>query len=43
MLLLARMFDKMMRIATSKQAFAENPYEDLVGYGLLGAAMPEKK
>lgn len=32
---LVRMFDKMMRIATSKNAFGENPYKDLAGYAIL--------
>lgn len=36
-LLLARVFDKCMRIANQKDAFGESPYRDLVGYGLLGA------
>ncbi|MEX1173460.1 MAG: hypothetical protein WEG56_12715, partial [Chloroflexota bacterium] len=33
-LLLARVFDKCMRIATRKRAFGESPYLDLAGYGL---------
>lgn len=37
-LVLARIFDKCMRIATRKRAFGESPYLDLAGYGLLGAA-----
>lgn len=36
MLCLVRIFDKMKRIATNKGAFSENPYQDLVGYALLG-------
>jgi dihydrofolate reductase len=35
-LCLARMFDKMKRIATRKDAFNENPYKDLCGYSILG-------
>ncbi len=35
-LALVRIFDKQMRIATDKDAFGENPYKDIVGYGLLG-------
>jgi hypothetical protein len=35
-LLLVRIFDKQMRIATAKGAFDESPYEDIAGYGLLG-------
>jgi hypothetical protein len=37
-LLLARIFDKCMRIAHRKHAFGESPYRDIAGYGLLGAA-----
>lgn len=36
-LLLVRIFDKQVRIATAKGAFAEDPYLDIAGYGLLGA------
>ena len=36
-LLLVRIFDKQMRIATAKDALGENPYRDIAGYGLLGA------
>jgi hypothetical protein len=35
-LLLVRIFDKMMRIANKKDAFGENPFGDIAGYGLLG-------
>jgi hypothetical protein len=35
-LCLVRMFDKMQRIATAPGAFGEDPYQDLVGYALLG-------
>lgn len=35
MLALVRVFDKMMRIATKKGAFDENPWRDLTGYGVL--------
>lgn len=37
-LLIVRIFDKLMRIATAKDALGENPYRDIAGYGLLGAA-----
>jgi hypothetical protein len=40
-LLLVRIFDKQMRIATRKDAFGESPYLDVAGYGLLGAAKDE--
>lgn len=36
MLCIVRIFDKMKRIATKKDAFGESPYRDIVGYGLLG-------
>jgi hypothetical protein len=36
MLLLVRIFDKQMRIATDKDALGENPFSDIAGYGLLG-------
>lgn len=34
-LTLVRIWDKMMRIATAKDAFGENPYADIMGYALL--------
>lgn len=37
-LLIVRIFDKLMRIATAKDALGESPYRDITGYGLLGAA-----
>lgn len=40
-LLLVRIFDKQMRIAHRKDAFGENPYEDIQGYGLLGSLEDE--
>lgn len=36
-LLLVRVFDKCMRIAHRAGAFGESPYQDIAGYGLLGA------
>ena len=36
MLCIVRIFDKLKRIATKKDAFGESPYQDIVGYGLLG-------
>lgn len=36
-LLLVRIFDKLMRIATNKDALGENPYQDIAGYGILGS------
>lgn len=40
-LCLVRIFDKMKRIATDKDAFGESPYRDIAGYGILGAAKDE--
>jgi selenophosphate synthase len=37
-LTLVRILDKMMRIATKKDAFGESPYRDIAGYGILGVA-----
>lgn len=31
-----RVIDKLFRIANRKEAFGENPWADIVGYGLLG-------
>tara|TARA_R110000822_G_scaffold289516_1_gene410854 strand:- start:275 stop:568 length:294 start_codon:yes stop_codon:yes gene_type:complete len=36
LLTIARMLDKLFRIATNPNAFDENPYGDLAGYALLG-------
>lgn len=36
LLTIARILDKLFRIATEKDAYDENPYQDIVGYGLLG-------
>ena len=35
-LALVRIFDKQMRIATDRDALGESPYQDIMGYGLLG-------
>lgn len=35
MLGLVRVFDKQMRIAHQKDAFGENPWNDIAGYGIL--------
>ena len=42
LLTIARMLDKLFRIATDPGAFAENPYQDIVGYGLLGMKRHDK-
>jgi len=36
LLTIARILDKLFRIANDPDAFEENPYQDIVGYGLLG-------
>lgn len=36
MLIIVRILDKLFRIANNPKAFNENPYRDIVGYGLLG-------
>lgn len=40
-LCLVRMWDKMKRIATDKDALGESPYRDIAGYALLGIRMTE--
>lgn len=35
MLAIVRIFDKLMRIATDKDAFGENPWSDIGGYSIL--------
>src|SRR5690554_6176751 len=35
MLAIVRVFDKLMRIAHRKDAFGENPWNDVAGYGIL--------
>ena len=42
MLCIVRIFDKLKRIATKKDAFGESPYGDIVGYGLLGLEKDER-
>ena len=36
-LAVARIIDKLFRIANRKNAFDESPWMDIAGYGLLGA------
>ena len=38
MLGMIRVIDKLFRIANRKEAFGENPWRDIAGYGLLGVA-----
>jgi hypothetical protein len=42
MLLLARIWDKLMRIATDRDALGENPFQDIIGYGILGVALHQR-
>jgi len=37
-LAVVRIIDKLFRIANEKDAFGENPYKDIAGYGILGSA-----
>jgi len=41
MLAMTRIIDKLFRIATQKEAFGENPFKDIAGYGILGVANGE--
>ena len=43
LLAMARIIDKLFRIANQKDAFGESPYQDIAGYGLLGAVRDEGK
>jgi hypothetical protein len=36
-LVVVRIIDKLFRIANRKDAFGESPFNDIAGYGLLGA------
>jgi hypothetical protein len=36
LLTIARIIDKLFRLANDPRAFDENPYQDIVGYALLG-------
>ena len=42
-LLLVRIFDKQMRIATDEDALGESPFADIAGYGLLGTRLHQEK
>jgi hypothetical protein len=41
MLGVARVVDKLFRIATRKEAFGESPWRDIAGYGIVAAAADE--
>lgn len=38
-LLIVRVWDKLQRIATDRDALGESPWSDICGYGILGVAM----
>jgi hypothetical protein len=40
-LLFARIWDKLSRIATNKYALGESPYQDIAGYAILGMDDPK--
>jgi len=42
LLTIVRVLDKLFRIANNPSAFEENPYKDIVGYGLLGMGRHKK-
>lgn len=42
-LAITRILDKLFRIATDKDAFNEDPWMDIAGYALLGAARKRKQ
>ena len=42
-LLLARIWDKLSRIAHAPEALSEDPYEDIAGYGILGSAITKSR
>ncbi len=41
LLAMIRVIDKLFRIANQKEAFGENPWQDIAGYGLLKCSEPE--
>lgn len=41
-LLIVRVWDKLKRIATRKEAFGESPWRDIAGYAVIGAAMDQE-
>jgi len=43
LLTIVRILDKLFRIASNPDAFSENPYQDIVGYGLLGMKRRDEK
>ena len=43
LLTIARILDKLFRIANDPDAFDENPYQDIVGYALLAMKKYEER
>jgi hypothetical protein len=43
MLCIVRIFDKLKRVATDKNAFSESPFADIIGYGILGLVKDRKQ
>ena len=43
LLTIVSILDKLFRIASNPTAFSENPYQDIVGYGLLGMGRHDTK
>ncbi|KKN87488.1 hypothetical protein LCGC14_0259430 [marine sediment metagenome] len=43
MLTVARVLDKLFRVATDRGAYGESPWKDVAGYGLLGWAAAERR
>lgn len=43
MLAITRVLDKLFRIANRKDAFGENPWEDIAGYGILMSATDDEE
>jgi len=42
-LAIVRVMDKLFRIATSKNAFGENPWRDIAGYAILSVGRDENR
>ena len=42
-LTMARIIDKLFRIATNKDAFGESPYQDIAGYAVLATGKHERE
>lgn len=42
-LTVVRVFDKLMRIATNKDAYGENPWRDVAGYAILAVAYEQQR